>query len=115
MKTFDSNNSRFVSCVAYAAEALRNCEMEKAYELIIEAMTLKPSAAEPHNLLGIWFEISGNEDMARRHYRAAYSLDPTYKPACNNLEQICAMFNYFETSYDYGDEGEAVGVSKKAI
>jgi Flp pilus assembly protein TadD len=76
-------------------------------------MSLVPSAPEPHNLLGIWFDINGNEDTARRHFRAAYSLDPTYKPACNNLEQICAMFQYSQKpSYDFGDEPKDGSASK---
>ena len=64
-----------------------------------------PDAPEPHNLLGIWFELKGNEDKAHRHYRAACALDPTFMPARKNLERICRVFDIKnQKTYDYGVE-----------
>jgi Tfp pilus assembly protein PilF len=98
-------NGQFLNCIRLAVQKLRNNELETSYSSIIEAMIMAPSSPSPHNLLGIWFEQSGDEDMARRHFRAAYSLDPTYKPACRNLERVCDFFRDGDVIvYDYGDD-----------
>ena len=61
-------------------------------------------APQPHNLLGIYYELGGEIDLARRHYRAAYSLDPTFSPACRNLEQISlALSNERPRIFDFGE------------
>ncbi len=107
MKTIESTNEMFVTQITQAASCLRSNDFEKAYDLIAEAMRMEPGAPQPHNLLGIWFELHGNGDKARRHYRAAYSLDPTFSPACKNLEQICTFFdNTYARTYAFGDEPE---------
>ena len=89
MYNTEAPNTLYSKCIGSAIESLRQSKLEKAYAQIVEAMRLYPNAPEPHNLLGIWFEIKGDDLMARRHYRAAYSLDPTFKPACKNIDRIC--------------------------
>ena len=109
MKNNAIPNDMFSIYIAQAAQSLRNKEFEKAFGLIIETLRLDPDAPQPHNLLGILYELQGDGSRARRHYRAAYSLDPTYKPACKNLEQICTMFDDKKAHiYDYGDEPEDI-------
>lgn len=103
MNNLEIRNDRFTLNITQAAESLQSNDIEKAYIQIIEAMCINPDAPHPHNLLGILYELKGDGDRARRHYRAAYSLDPTYKPACKNLEQICTMFDDPHI-YDFGDE-----------
>lgn len=93
----------FIQNIRQATDRLRRYELADAYKLIVEAIRINPDAPQPHNLLGIWFELEGNGDKARKHYRAAYSLDPTFKPACKNLERICTMFEYGRIPYDFGD------------
>lgn len=64
-------------------------------------------APEPHNLLGILAETTGNLSLAGRHYRAAYDLDPTYKPAIRNLERITSFdYRVGNTNPDFGDKPE---------
>ncbi len=89
--------------VVKAADFLKEGRMNEALPSIKEAIRLNTEAAEPHNLLGIFFELTGDDDNARKHYRAAYALDPTYKPACRNLERL-VEFVWGPTSrrYDYG-------------
>lgn len=107
MKNYDIPNNIFTDKITQAANRLRCYDFEEAYILIAEAMRLDPDAPQPHNLLGIWFALNGNGDKARRHYRAAYSLDPTFSPACKNLEQISTVSdNSKPRSYDFGDEAE---------
>jgi len=113
MKNPDTQNDSLSGSMAQAALCLQSGNFERAYELISEAMCAAPDAPEPHNLLGIWFELRGDEVKARRHYRAAYALDPTFKPACKNLEQICTVFDSKDPrTYDYGIEAEDTATGK---
>jgi len=102
-----SPDTDFSAYFARAVLSLRAGETDIAYPFILDAMRLDPDAAAPHNLLGIYYEQRGNGDKARRHYRAAYSLDPTYRPACRNLEQITLLYiQSLPHVYDYGDSFE---------
>lgn len=103
----NTDKDTFTQNIQRAAESLRNKDSDIAYSLIVEAMRINPDAPQPHNLLGIFYELSGNGDLARRHYRAAYSLDPTYKAACSNLERICTNFDDRQSTYDFGEIPEA--------
>ena len=103
MNNSEVKNDMFWQKILQAADCLRNKELENAFGQIVEAICLDPDAPHPHNLLGIYYELLDNGNLARRHYRAAYSLDPTYKPACINLERICTDFGDRQISYDYGD------------
>ena len=58
----------------------------KCEKLIFEAMRKYPHAPEPHNLIGVVFEKKGDHVSAMKHFRAAWSLDPTYIPARHNLD-----------------------------
>ena len=47
--------------------------------------------------------------MARKHYRAAYALDPAYRPAIRNLERISSFdFQIKGKPMDYGDEPDEI-------
>ena len=104
----DYQNEKFIQNISQAAMSLRNKEFENAYRMIAEAMWVNPDAPQPHNLLGILYELIGDGNIARKHYRAAYSLDPTYRPACKNLEQSCTVFDMESRTYDFGDEPNEV-------
>ena len=105
MKNYVIPNDAFADIITQAADHLRCQDFEEAYALITAAMQIDPDAPQPHNLLGIWFALRGNGDKARRHYRAAYSLDPTFSPACKNLEAISSVFDESKLRcFDYGDE-----------
>ncbi len=106
MYRLDTSNSQFNQCISSAIAELRCKNFTPAYEQIVEAMHIYPDAPQPHNLLGIWFELKGDGVMARRHYRAAYSLDPTFQPACKNIERICSFENFNSYEFYFGDEQE---------
>ena len=100
----DPLESNYSQSVSQAVSCLQSFRYEKAYELILRAMEERPDAPQPHNLLGIYYELGGNIDLARRHSRAAYSLDPTFRPACRNLEQISlALSSDRPRIYDFGE------------
>lgn len=55
-------------------------------ELIPRYMEMYPDSAVPHNLMGIMLESQGHHPEAMRHFRAAWSLDPTFLPASQNID-----------------------------
>ena len=67
---------------------IKKGDYEKSNRLICEAMGRFPHSPQPHNLLGVLMEVTGDHVMAMKHFRAAWDLDPTYKPARQNLS-IC--------------------------
>lgn len=94
----------FSQTIADAIEALKNKKIDSGYKLISKVILLNPDAPEPHNLLGILAELKGDDLLARKHYRAAYALDPTYKPACRNLERLVIFeWGRQKRDYDFGD------------
>ena len=64
-----------------------NAAMEHAYK----AIYVDPSRPEAFNFLGAILEIKSNKLEAQKYYRAALSLDPTYKPAQENLHRTTSF------------------------
>ena len=85
-------------------QELETNEFGDAYSNILTMLLEYPDYAEPHNLLGIWNELQGNYDMARKHYRAGYALNPAYSPASNNLERLCMDSNDKNQKVDFGEK-----------
>lgn len=71
-----------------ARRELRERRYGDALSSIREAMRCDMSSPAPHNLLGVYYELLGDVDSARKHYRAACDLDPAYVPSANNLERL---------------------------
>ena len=73
----------------------KRCIQERRFpsteEHVRKAIGLDASRAEAFNLLGALQELRGDGLGAAKSYRAAYALDPTYKPARINLERIAAI------------------------
>ncbi len=106
----ESNLILFNSYIENAIESLKNKEFDKAKEYIHSAMIENDNSPKPHNLLGIYYEMNGCFDLARKHYRASISLDQTLKSANNNLERVC-VFKYI-CSEEYMDYGQDINQSK---
>lgn len=99
IKTYEFDN-----LIKKAAKELSHCDFEQGYKTIVQAIVINPSAPEPQNLLGIWHELNKNDNLARKHYRAAYALDPTYQPASENLERVCTFFVTQRKKISYGEK-----------
>lgn len=69
------------------AHDYKTCQHE-----ILKVMGEYPDSAIPHNLYGILLEKQNHYQLAMKHFRAAYALDPTYIPARYNMEQ-CVDWN----------------------
>lgn len=100
MKSNEQKFDQFSIAIMDVIQKLKEKDIKSSCSKIANAMVLNMSAPEPHNLMGILCEITGDDDRARKHYRAAYALDPTYKPACRNLERL-VMFEWGSQRRDY--------------
>jgi len=99
-KTFDDY-------IDSAKIALKEGNYTLAEERIKAAMIENPHSPIVHNLYGILEELLKEDNLAHKHYRAAYALDPTYKPAIRNLERITAFGKRTsKKSIDFGDDPE---------
>ena len=78
-------------------------EYDKCSDLICKAMELYPCAPQPHNLLGVVLEKTGNHALAMKHFRAAWALDPTYDPAGQNLSTYGTFYSRGRVAYDESD------------
>ncbi|WP_313344100.1 tetratricopeptide repeat protein [Sedimentibacter sp.] len=108
-------SEKFKKLINEATEKLRNDSFDESYKIIKNALCENPDAPEPHNLLGLWYEKNRNYDLARKHYRAAYALDPTYKSATVNLERVCTMFSGRQIPLDFGENLEDSNIDSKNI
>jgi DNA-binding NtrC family response regulator len=77
----------YESCFELAKKCVADRHFEAAAEHIKKAMSIDSSRPEAFNFLGALYEIQGDRVEAQKNYRAALSLDPTYKPAQDNLSR----------------------------
>lgn len=89
----------------YAKKCILERKYDKAEEYLKKAIIENLEGPEPHNLLGVIAEFEGKIQLAQKHYRAALSFDPTYKPADINLART-AKFYYSSTGIALSDETE---------
>ena len=58
-----------------------------AIEIARRAIAADPTQPAAYNLYGALLEIQGNRLEAQKFYRAALDIDPTFKPAAENLDR----------------------------
>ncbi len=76
----------------------------QCYQEVLELLKKYPDAPQPQNLLGIIAEVSDNKILAMKHYRAAWSLLPCYRPSRENIGRLVE----FEASHSYYFDDEDV-------
>lgn len=76
-----------------AIKYIEHYEFQKAKECAITMLYMDNLGALTQNLLGIIAELTMDFQLASKHYRAAYALDPTFKPAIANLDRV-TNFSY---------------------
>jgi DNA-binding NtrC family response regulator len=86
-KLDDQKAIDYVSSIELAKKSIRDQHVDAAAEHVRKAISLDPTRAEVFNLLGAIMEIRGDRNEAQKNYRTALSLDPSYKPAANNLQR----------------------------
>ncbi len=80
-----------------------NGDYEKCTNMISAAMGEYPHNPEPHNLMGIVLERVGDHCTAMKHFRAAWALDPTYRPAGVNLHNYGTFSLQSGCAFDESD------------
>jgi DNA-binding NtrC family response regulator len=87
-QTIDNEKRRdYNSCLENAKTCFREDHFEASAEYVKKAISIDSSRAEAFNFLGALCEIRGDKLEGQKNYRAALSLDPTYKPAQENLSR----------------------------
>lgn len=103
----------FDSYVQFAKSCITDKKYDKAAEYLRKAISLNANNPEPFNLLGVLLELEHQVNEAQKQYRAALALDPTYKPAQDNLERT-AKIDYDVQEINLGEEDEEAGKEKEA-
>ncbi len=98
----------FEGCLEQAKAAVEAYDFESAASWAQAAIALDSSRPEAYNLLGVLLERLGGRLEAQRYYRAALALDPTYKPAWNNLNRSTQTWPEGRL-----DLGEGTGIKAK--
>lgn len=75
------------SCLGLAKKCVTDKHYDAAAEHIKKAISLDSSRPEAFNFLGALYEKQGDKLEGQKNYRTALSLDPTYKPAQDNLSR----------------------------
>lgn len=76
---------------------------KQAFKNVYDAMSKYPDNPVPHNLLGILLEKSGDHNLAMKHFRIAWILDPTYEPANQNLLNFGDFYSKKHFAYSEED------------
>ena len=98
----DENKAKQALCDR-VRELMGRGAYDECEQLILSAMGTYPHAPEPHNLLGILLEKQGDRPLAVKHYRAAWALDPTYRPVRQNLDRFASFTAHGSAAFDESD------------
>ncbi|MCB8817536.1 tetratricopeptide repeat protein [Desulfosporosinus shakirovi] len=118
MKVGTGVRGSFEKKIEQAVSALQAKDYVTAQEYLKYAMLENENnnAPEVHNLYGVLAEFTGDLSLAGNHYRAAYALDPTYKPASRNLERITSFYySPRDMNPDFGDQPEREEVTNYVL
>lgn len=77
----------YVSFLELAKKEINEHHFEKATTYLKKAIAIDSYRPEAYNLLGALMEISHDLLEAQKNYRVALTLDPSYKPARENLSR----------------------------
>ena len=87
-ETLDKGKSQdYGSCLELAKRCVADRHFGAAAEHVKKAISIDASRAEAFNFLGALCEVQGDKLEGQKNYRAALSLNPTYKPAQDNLSR----------------------------
>ena len=101
-KIIEEPNELDVLCSSVKALAV-NGEYKTCFQITYAAMEKYPHAPHPHNLAGILLEKTGDHLTAMKHFRAAWALDPAYRPANMNLQTYGTFYSAGKAAYDESD------------
>lgn len=95
----------FEDYINLAKKAINKRNFSKAKEMLQKATSENFEKPAPFNLLGIIYEMQHKQPEAMKMYRAALALDPSYKPANDNIERAGENMGTVDIdSMNLGDE-----------
>ena len=103
VETNDTKSKKMHSLCSSVKELIHMGNYQSAFQMVYEAMAQFPDNPEPHNLLGILQEKSGQHDLAIKHFRVAWVLDPSYQPANQNIANFGDFYPREKYAYDEDD------------
>ena len=92
------------SLIVDVREMMAKRELRECEKRIRQAMSDYPDNAIPHNLMGLLYEKKGDHLNAMKHFRAAWALDSSYRPALMNLDCFGSVFSDKIFIFDETDE-----------
>lgn len=92
------DESEYQSTLRSAKKLARKRQFDKALTQAKKAIGVDPSNPEAFDFLGQIQETLGDFENARKSYRAAISLDPTYQSAKDNLDRATNNFTNIRPS-----------------
>jgi len=101
----DRSLDDYPALMARARIALSDGDFEKAAGLLLRAGPFGQEDPAYHNLLGLFSELSGDLETARKHYGQAIRRNPNYAPAQQNMRR------YYELS-TFGRSDEPASMSE---
>ena len=94
----------YESFIELAKGCVAERHFEAASEHVKKAISIDSSRPEAFNFLGALYEVQGDKLEAQKNYRAALSLDPTYKPAQDNLSRSTGAKQGIEMKIKYDNK-----------
>lgn len=102
----------FLTTIVDVKDLILQKRFSECEAILAAAMFEHPHDAVPHNLMGLLLEREGCHVKAMQHFRAAYALDPTYRPASWNLDCFDNFFRVTAPAYQASD-CESTAAAKK--
>ena len=99
----ETNINTYEDYLEFSKKFILEGNYEKSEEYLRKAIAQNMSMPEPHNLLGAIYELKGDILQAKKHYRAALDLDPTYIPAKENLHRSSSLFEFHDSKIELGE------------
>ncbi|MBE0534116.1 MAG: response regulator [Phycisphaerae bacterium] len=99
-------NADYDSCLELAKRCVAERHFKAAAEHARKAIARDASRPEAFNFLGALCDVQEEKLEAQKHYRAALSLDPTYKPAQFNLSRSIGTKPDTGHGILFGEKGE---------
>ncbi len=95
----------FEDILNLAKSEINKRNFNEAIELLKKATSSDTEKPEPFNLMGVIYELKNQQAKAMKMYRAALALDPSYRPASDNLQRAGEIAGQPDIDdMDLGDE-----------
>lgn len=83
----ESETASYSELIELTKRYMTDLKFKEAQDFAKKALAADPGKPEVYNLLGALNELQNNYFEAMKFYRASLDIDPTYKPASENLQR----------------------------